>query len=88
VFKGEAELAEKFALGSSVTAEGKSGDRQKLRFIIKTLADLEGDKEQTLRAILGDAWTWFAGSEVPLSAVSGEEVVPDVHPDGFAETSA
>lgn len=68
VFLGEADLADKLALGSSVAVRRDGA----MRIIVKALADVQGTRAKALAQVLRDAWTTFTG-EVPAAAADGEE---------------
>ncbi len=63
VFLGEADLADKFALGSSVADRREGG----VRINVKALANVQSTRADALAKILRDAWTTFTG-EVPTAA--------------------
>ena len=63
VFLGEADLADKFALGSSVADRREGG----VRINVKALANVQGTRADALARVLRDAWTAFTG-EKPTEA--------------------
>lgn len=63
VFHGEADLAEKLALGSSVADRQEGG----VRINVKSLTNVQGDRAEALSRVLRDAWTMFTG-EKPAAA--------------------
>ena len=67
VFDEEAELSEKFALGSSVGwHKGPHGDI--LRLIIKSPTDVEGKKVEALKELLQSSWANFTGQPPAIGA--------------------
>lgn len=65
VFDGDAELSEKFGLGSNVGSHKDGG----LRLTVKSSSDLVGDTRAALIQLTRDSWKAFTGQEP--SAVSG-----------------
>ena len=56
VFRDEAELAAKLALGSSV---GLASDDRLLRINVKSLSDVTGSKGEALEKLLRESWQAF-----------------------------
>ena len=76
-FQGEAELAEKFALGSNVGAGRREGA---VRFIVKSLADLQQEPARTeFLKLLRESWLGLTGelvSTASLGESSGDSALP------------
>jgi len=70
VFDGEADLADKLALGSSVAIRRRDGA---MRINVKSLSDVQGPRAEALAGILRQAWLGFTG-ETPASDALEDDV--------------
>lgn|GEM_PF-407515 len=82
VFHGEADLADKLALGSSVATRREGG----VRINIKALPDVQGSRGEALGDVLREAWLAFTG-EIP-TAVAIDDGEADAVIAGPATESA